>query len=77
MLLPEPLRPTMPKNSPACDLEGDVLERVELVDAAAAERVQRALLERVGVLVGKAERLADAVDDDGGAALAHAIHAKA
>ena len=57
MLLPDPLRPTMPKNSPCADLERDVVERVQLVVGARAKRVQRPLLERVVLLVRDAEGL--------------------
>ena len=68
VLLPLPLRPTIPKNSPGGDLERDVLDGVQLVVVGAAERVQRALLERRVLLVGQAEGLADALDRDGGGA---------
>ena len=66
MLLPLPLRPTIPKNSPSRDRQRHVVERVQLVDVARAERVQRALLERRVALVRQPERLRDAVDRDRG-----------
>ena len=65
VLLPEPLRPTMPKNSPWRDVERDVLERLQPVRRRAAEGMQGALLERVDLLVGKAELLRHALHDDG------------
>ena len=51
VLLPEPLRPTMPKNSPCSTANETSRTRVEAVERAAAERVQRTLLERVHLLV--------------------------
>ena len=69
VLLPEPLRPTMPKNSPLSDLERDVVERVQLAEVLAPERMDRPLLERLDLLVGDVEGLADLVcleDDRGG-----------
>ena len=48
--LPEPLRPTIPKNSPGLDRERDVAQRAQLVVPGAAKRVQRTLLERVNLL---------------------------
>ena len=69
VLLPLPLRPTIPKNSPGCDGEGDVLERVQLLVARAAQRVKRALLERVAALLGDLEALVDALGGQRGASL--------
>ena len=40
------------------DLDADVVDRLELVEAAAAERVERPLLERVVLLMGQPEALA-------------------
>ena len=73
VLLPLPLRPTMPKNSPSATSKVDVVERVELVVAPALERVQGTLLERVVLPVGKAKALADPVDRNGrgGRCVAH------
>ena len=60
VLLPLPLRPTMPKNSPWRTSNETSLQRSEDAVAAAAHRVQRPLLERVHLLLGNAERLRDA-----------------
>ena len=38
VLLPAPLRPMMPTTSPSVDLEGDVLERPELVSPGRSRR---------------------------------------
>ena len=64
VLLPEPLRPTMPKNSPCAMSTLTSLSRVQLVVGARAERVQRALLERRVVLVRQPERLGDVLQPD-------------
>jgi len=48
------------------DVEGDVVERDELLHRAAPEGVEDRLLERVDPLGRDAERLGDAVDRDGG-----------
>ena len=62
MLLPLPLRPTMPKNSPAATskLTSRTASRTSI--AAGPERMQGPLLERVVLLVGKPEGLAHGVD---------------
>ena len=62
--MPEPLRPTIPKNSPCADLERDVAQRVQRVRARPPQRMQRPLLERVHALVRQLERLRHVVDDD-------------
>ena len=63
--LPEPLRPTMPKNSPGATAKETSRSACSASMPRAAQRVQRALLERVDALVGEPEGLRDAVDDDG------------
>ncbi len=55
-----------PEELAVADVEGDVLERDELVEAAAAEGVERGLLERVDPLGRHAERLRDVVHGHGG-----------
>jgi hypothetical protein len=47
------------------DRERDVLQRLEVVDAAAAERMEGPFLEGVDPLARHAEALRDTVDDDG------------
>ncbi len=61
VLLPEPLRPTIPKNSPCSTAKVTSRSASKRVDAVAAERMQRALLERVASLVGDVEALRHAV----------------
>ncbi len=56
--------PDDPEELSRAHVEGDVLERPEGLVARAAHGVQRALLERVGALLGHAEGLADRLCDD-------------
>ena len=64
VLLPEPLRPTMPKNSPLADLERDAAQRVQLAPLVAREGMEHALLERVDAVLRDPEGLLDAADVD-------------
>ena len=64
VLLPLPLRPAIPKNSPWRTSKEMSLQRLEGLVAGAPQRVQRALLERVRALLGHAEGLADRLGDD-------------
>ena len=66
VLLPEPLRPTMPKNSPWPDLEGDAAQRPQVAVVAAGEGVDDPLFERVDPVGRDAERLVQAFDLDRG-----------
>ena len=70
MLLPLPLRPTIPKNSPGAISTLTSSTACSDVEAyAAAERMQRPLLERVVLLVGQPEALAHVLDGDRRSAL--------
>ena len=57
VLLPEPLRPTMPKNSPWSDVEGDAVEGPQDADIAGREGAHHALLQRVHPVGGDGEGL--------------------
>ncbi len=64
MLLPRAVAPDDAEELPVGDIERDVVDRLQLVVVVSAERVQDPLLERGVLLVGEAERLADALDRD-------------
>ena len=66
MLLPLPLRPTIPKNSPCDDLDAHVVDGVERVELAFAKRMQRPLLERVSLVTRQTEGLVEPRDPDRG-----------
>ena len=66
VLLPLPLRPAIPKNSPSLNRERDVVERAERLEPGAPARMQRTLFERVTAIFGHAERLCHVVRDDCG-----------
>ena len=61
VLLPEPLRPTMPTTSPAPDLERHVAQRPELVAVALAHAGKRHVLEPILRAVVQAVDLAHRV----------------
>ena len=63
--LPRPVAPDDREELPAPDGEGHVAQRPQLVVLRPAQRMQRALLQRVHALARETERLGDAVDDDG------------
>jgi hypothetical protein len=63
-----------PEELALLDLEGDVAQRDEVLGVPAAQRVQRALLERVDALRGHAEALADVLDQDGGLGVRAGAH---
>jgi hypothetical protein len=63
--LARPVAADDPEELALGDLERRVLQRLEAVVQGAAERMQRTLLERVGLLFGDAEGLGEPLDDDG------------
>ena len=65
--LAAPVAPGDPEELARAHVEGDVAQRFERLMAGAAQRVQRALLERVRALLGHAERLADRLGRRSGA----------
>ena len=65
VLLPEPLRPTIPKNSPRLDGERNVPERVEPIPTRPPKGMQSTLLQRVAAFAGEPERLGEVLDYDG------------
>ena len=67
VLLPLPFGPTIPKNSPVLDAEGDVLECPLGAHTSSCERVEEVLLQRRPLLVREQEHLAETVDLDRGA----------
>ncbi len=60
--------PDDPEELSGGDLDADVLDGAQELERARPERMQRALLERVVLLVGQAERLANVADRDRGTA---------
>jgi len=70
VVLPEPLRPAMPKNS-GRDGERDVLERAQLLVVDGAKWVQDALLEGLHAVGRHAVGLVDVADLDCFRVLSH------
>ena len=65
VVLPLPLRPTMPKNSPLLISTATSRSARSSSISRLRKGVQRTLLERVDLLVGEAERLRDAAHRHG------------
>ena len=61
VLFPDPLRPTIPKNSPRRTLKRDALQGIEPAEVLAPQGMHRSFLERIDPLVGNPERLRDSL----------------